>query len=52
MNINFEKQNGLVPAIIQDSVTLNVLMLGYMTNHFHKKSNILQSFQKMSLDKR
>ena len=28
MNINFEKQNGLVPAIIQDSVTLNVLMLG------------------------
>lgn len=30
MNINFEKCGGLVPAIIQDSVTGKVLMLGYM----------------------
>lgn len=30
MNLNFEKTNGLIPAIIQDSVTNKVLMLGYM----------------------
>ncbi|MEP2026520.1 MAG: bifunctional phosphoribosyl-AMP cyclohydrolase/phosphoribosyl-ATP diphosphatase HisIE [Reichenbachiella sp.] len=30
MNIDFEKTNGLVPAIIQDTKTKNVLMLGYM----------------------
>ena len=30
MKINFDKQNGLVPAIIQDNVTKKVLMLGYM----------------------
>ena len=30
MNIDFEKMNGLVPAIIQDVKTKNVLMLGYM----------------------
>ena len=30
MNINFDKNNGLVPAIIQDAKTKNVLMLGYM----------------------
>lgn len=30
MNIDFSKNNGLVPAIIQDSATLQVLMLGYM----------------------
>lgn len=29
-NIDFEKGGGLVPAIIQDSNTANVLMLGYM----------------------
>ncbi|ALO15389.1 bifunctional phosphoribosyl-AMP cyclohydrolase/phosphoribosyl-ATP diphosphatase HisIE [Salinivirga cyanobacteriivorans] len=28
--INFEKQNGLVPAIVQDATTRQVLMLGYM----------------------
>ena len=38
MNINFEKQNGLIPAIIQDSVTLNVLMLGYMNEEAYKKT--------------
>ena len=30
MNIDFNKNNGLVPAIIQDAKTKNVLMLGYM----------------------
>ena len=30
MNIDFEKTNGLVPAVIQDMKTKNVLMLGYM----------------------
>ncbi|MCB0383370.1 MAG: bifunctional phosphoribosyl-AMP cyclohydrolase/phosphoribosyl-ATP diphosphatase HisIE [Psychroserpens sp.] len=30
MNIDFSKNNGLVPAIIQDATTNNVLMLGYM----------------------
>lgn len=30
MNIDFEKGNGLVPAIIQDAKTNKVLMLGYM----------------------
>lgn len=30
LNIDFEKCNGLVPAIIQDAETKNVLMLGYM----------------------
>ena len=30
MNIDFNKNNGLVPAIIQDATTHNVLMLGYM----------------------
>ena len=30
MNINFEKGGGLVPAIIQDAKSRQVLMLGYM----------------------
>ena len=30
MNINFEKSDGLVPCIVQDNTTLQVLMLGYM----------------------
>ena len=30
MNIDFKKNGGLVPAIIQDAVTRNVLMMGYM----------------------
>jgi phosphoribosyl-ATP pyrophosphohydrolase/phosphoribosyl-AMP cyclohydrolase len=30
MNIDFNKQGGLVPAIIQDALTGKVLMLGYM----------------------
>ena len=30
MNVDFDKTGGLVPAIIQDAETKNVLMLGYM----------------------
>lgn len=30
MNIDFEKMNGLIPAIIQDDQTSKVLMLGFM----------------------
>lgn len=30
MKINFNKDNGLVPVVIQDNRTLQVLMLGYM----------------------
>ena len=30
MSIDFDKNNGLVPAIIQDATTKTVLMLGYM----------------------
>ncbi len=32
MEVDFDKTGGLVPAIIQDAVTKNVLMLGYMNN--------------------
>ena len=28
--VDFEKGNGLVPAVVQDADTLQVLMLGYM----------------------
>ncbi len=38
MNIDFEKSGGLVPAIIQDAVTRNVLMLGYMNAEAYQKT--------------
>ena len=39
MNIDFSKSaNGLIPAIIQDSETKNVLMLGYMNDEAYKKT--------------
>ena len=31
-------QNGLVPAIIQDATTKNVLMLGYMNEEAYQKT--------------
>jgi len=37
---DFEKGDGLIPVIIQDSVTLEVLMLGYMNEEAWKKTNI------------
>jgi phosphoribosyl-ATP pyrophosphohydrolase/phosphoribosyl-AMP cyclohydrolase len=40
MNIDFNKNNdGLVPAIIQDATTKNVLMLGYMNEEAFLKTN-------------
>ena len=38
MNINFDKNTGLIPAIIQDSDTGKVLMLGYMNRESYDKT--------------
>lgn len=39
MNIDFSKNSdGLIPAIIQDSETKNVLMLGYMNEEAYQKT--------------
>lgn len=38
MNIDFNKMDGLVPAVIQDSITKNVLMLGFMNEEAYKKT--------------
>src|SRR5690606_321374 len=38
MKIDFSKESGLVPAIIQDASTKNVLMLGYMNEEAYKKT--------------
>ena len=38
MNIDFDKTNGLVPVVIQDEQTLEVLMLGYMNKEAYDKT--------------
>ena len=38
MSIDFNKMQGLVPAIIQDSRTKNVLMLGFMNEEAYNKT--------------
>ena len=38
MEIDFEKLGGLVPAIIQDATTKNVLMLGFMNEEAYRKT--------------
>ena len=38
MEIDFEKCGGLVPAIIQDAQTKNVLMMGYMNPEAYQKT--------------
>ena len=38
MNIDFDKMQGLVPAIIQDVVTSKVLMLGFMNAEAYQKT--------------
>jgi len=38
MEIDFEKMQGLVPAIIQDAVTNKVLMLGFMNKEAYEKT--------------
>lgn len=37
-NIDFQKMDGLVPAIIQDNVTAKVLMLGFMNEEAYRKT--------------
>lgn len=38
MKIDFEKMGGLVPAVIQDVETKNVLMLGFMNKEAYQKT--------------
>ncbi|MBN2639461.1 MAG: bifunctional phosphoribosyl-AMP cyclohydrolase/phosphoribosyl-ATP diphosphatase HisIE [Bacteroidales bacterium] len=38
MKVNFDKNNGLVPAVIQDAETKQVLMLGYMNEESLQKT--------------
>lgn len=38
MTIDFDKMNGLVPAIIQDSTTMKVLMLGFMNEEAYNRT--------------
>lgn len=38
MKIDFEKENGLVPAIVQDAASGKVLMLGYMNQEAYNKT--------------
>lgn len=38
MKIDFNKMNGLVPAIIQDAQTDKVLMLGFMNEEAYNKT--------------
>lgn len=49
MEINFNKSDGLVPVIIQDQQTLEVLMLGYMNQEAYDKTlkeNIVTFFSR------
>ena len=48
MNIDFDKnKDGLVPAIIQDAETKNVLMLGYMNAEAFQKTKQTEHKQKL-----
>lgn len=38
MEIDFNKMNGLVPAIVQDAQTKTVLMLGYMNEEAYRRT--------------
>lgn len=38
MQLDFEKMNGLIPAIIQDNYTQKVLMLGFMNKEAYEKT--------------
>jgi phosphoribosyl-ATP pyrophosphohydrolase/phosphoribosyl-AMP cyclohydrolase len=49
MNIDFNKTDGLVPVVIQDNQTLEVLMLGYMDQEAYDKTvkeNIVTFFSR------
>ena len=38
INLDWDKVNGLIPAIVQDHETLEILMLGYMNKEALKLS--------------
>jgi len=38
MTLNFDKLNGLIPAIVQDNSTQKVLMLGFMNQEAYEKT--------------
>ncbi len=38
MQIDFDKMQGLVPAVVQDAATLEVLMLGFMNSEAFAKT--------------
>lgn len=38
MKIDFDKSDGLVPVVVQDNQTLEVLMLGYMNSEAYEKT--------------
>jgi phosphoribosyl-AMP cyclohydrolase / phosphoribosyl-ATP pyrophosphohydrolase len=40
MQIDFNKNNGLVPVIVQDNLSLQVLMLGYMNAEAYEKTKL------------
>ena len=39
MTPDFNKSNGLIPVIVQDATSLQILMLGYMNEEAYKKTN-------------
>ena len=41
MNLDFEKMQGLVPAIVQDSTSGEILMLGFMNSEAWRKTQQL-----------
>ena len=38
INLDFNKMNGLAPAVVQDANTLEVLMLGFMNRKAFEKT--------------
>ena len=42
MTLDFDKMGGLIPAIVQDARTKNVLMLGFMNKEAYEKTLELQ----------
>ncbi|MCK7538642.1 MAG: hypothetical protein MZV63_50620 [Marinilabiliales bacterium] len=56
LNLNFNKGDGLIPAVIQDNTTMQVLMVGYMNEEAYLKTaerrqgNLLQPQQTEAMD--
>ena len=38
MKLDFEKLDGLIPAVIQDNSTMQILMLGFMNKESYEKT--------------